>query len=204
MSGFLDKAAKVISYIFNPLLLPSVGLLIIFNSGTYLSYIPFEGKKMIFTILFTGTFIIPVSFIPLYIYFNLIKDIEITSTRQRIAPFLITFLLYVGTFYLLRNMPIPFINIFLLATCVCLALNIIILPFWKISSHLIGLGGLAGLLFGLTFRLNADIPLYVIGVFILSGLVASARLKLNVHNPSQVYLGFLLGFVVVGSLLFFV
>jgi membrane-associated phospholipid phosphatase len=44
--------------------------------------------------------------------------------------------------------------------------------------------------------LHIDMRFILITVLIFSGLVAYARLKLNAHTPSQVYTGFLLGFLV--------
>jgi len=197
-----ERIAKIISYLFNPLLMPSLGLLLIFNSGTYLSYIPFEAKKMIFLIVFAGTFVIPVSFIPIFIYFKIINNIEIESASQRIVPLAVTGVIYFCTFYMLRAIPIPFINIFIFSTFICISLNAIIVSKWKISSHLIAIGGIAGLIISLSLRMNADVLNYLILIILVAGLLGYSRLKLNSHSPSQIYSGFFLGLIVVSMLMF--
>ena len=201
MKDITTNFAKLFSYVFHPLLMPTLGIVLIFTSGTYLSYLPFEGIRLIFLLTFLGTFIIPLSFIPLYYYFSIIKNAEMETSDQRIIPLVITFITYCCTFYLMRKIPIPFINSFIMACCAVLLLNTIVIQKWKISSHLLGLGGLTGLVLALNIRLNADISLFFILLIFVTGLVATSRLKLNVHSPAQVYAGYFLGLFVVSFFL---
>jgi membrane-associated phospholipid phosphatase len=192
-----EKLAKIISYIFHPLLMPVLGLLMIFFSGTYLSFIPFEGKKYLFFIILSGTFIIPLSFIPFFYYFKLVKNIEIETSEQRTFPLLLTTILYFITFYIMHKFPVPYINMFILASATCVLLNLVINFKWKISSHSIGAGGLTGLALSLFLRFHADITSLLILALIISGLVGFARLRLNSHTPAQVYLGFIVGLITI-------
>ena len=187
------KAAKAISYLFNPSLMPAIGVLLIFNSGTYLSYLPQAGKNLILSVVFTGTFIIPLCFVPLYLYLKVIKNVEIEERTQRTIPYIITFIAYCCTFYLLRRIPVAMVNLFFLSTCVVLFVNILLLIKWKISSHMIAMGGIVGLIIGLIFRINADMLFYLALSVIISGIVATSRLILDAHQPREIYFGFLLG-----------
>ena len=65
---------------------------------------------------------------------------------------------------------------------------------YKISIHMIGIGGLAGVLFGLARILNADLLELILITVIVAGLLGTARLSLSAHQPGQVYSGFLIGF----------
>jgi membrane-associated phospholipid phosphatase len=203
MNKIYDNLAKVFSVLFNPFLMPTFGILLIFMSGTYLSAIPFDGQRIIVLVIFAGTFLLPLSFLPLLLYFKVIDNINISDRSQRIVPLIITGILYYCTFYLIRRMPIPFINIFLFGSIICIALNAIIVGWWKISSHLIGVGGLVGLAIGLIFRLNADMPVLLMTCILIAGFVGSARLHLKAHNPMQVYAGFFLGLSVICGLILF-
>jgi hypothetical protein len=204
MDKTTTQVAKIISFVFNPLIMPSLGLILILFTGTYLSFIPFAGKQLLLTIIFAGTFVLPLCFVPLFLYFKIIKNIEMESPSQRIVPFIITTTLYICTYYVMRKMPVPFINMFILATSLCIFLNTIILIFWKISSHLIGIGGIIGLAAGLIFRLDANIPYIFIALVLIAGLIGASRLKLGAHTPAQVYAGFFLGLFVVGGSLIFI
>jgi hypothetical protein len=204
MNRISELTAKIISIVFHPLLMSTVGLIFIFNSGTYLSYIPFEAKRVIFYLFLSGTFIIPICFIPIFIYFNIIESSQIDSPLHRIFPLIITGLLYFSTYYILRKFPIPFINLFLLSSSVCVFINACIVPWWKVSSHLIGAGGLTGLVLSMFFRLNAEISGLLIIAILISGLIGFARLRLNSHSQFQVYAGFFIGLITVcGMMLIF-
>lgn len=204
MNQLTGSIAKIFSYVFHPLIMPSIGVFFIFSSGTYLSFMPSEGIRIIFLITFLGTFIIPLCFIPVYYYFNIVKNIEMDTPSQRVIPLLMTFFTYCCTFYLMRRIPIPFVNNFILACCVVLLLNLLIFLKWKISSHLLGLGGLTGLLISMNVRLNADINYFLIITLLVTGFVAASRLKLNAHTPTQVYSAYLTGVFVVSFFLLFI
>jgi membrane-associated phospholipid phosphatase len=200
MDKFQDYFSKSISFLFHPLLMPSLGLLLIFQSGSYLSYIPFEGKRIIFSFIAIGTLIVPLCFLPFYTYFKIISNVEIESPSQRILPLFITCIIYFCTAYLVRRIPIPFINAFILASSICVMLNAIIVTWWKISSHLIGLGGITGLATGMFLRLGADISVWLLIILLISGITGFARLRLKAHTPAQVYAGYFTGFIVVCSI----
>ena len=68
----------------------------------------------------------------------------------------------------------------------------IISKFWKISLHLLGIGGVVGIFIAL--QLMKGGVLHVLLIFLLlSGILGAARIKQKAHNQTQVYAGFLLG-----------
>ncbi len=66
---------------------------------------------------------------------------------------------------------------------------------WKISLHMIGIGGLLGLLSALAYLYGLHINWILMTTILLAGIIGTARLYLNEHNPSQVYSGFMMGYV---------
>ena len=58
-----------------------------------------------------------------------------------------------------------------------------------------GIGGLIGFLMVMSheYQLNYNATLALL--FLLAGLIGMARIGLNAHKPSEVYIGFLLGWV---------
>jgi membrane-associated phospholipid phosphatase len=110
----------------------------------------------------------------------------------------ITLVFYLASYYLIRKLPVSVVyQRFLFAGCLSILFILAISYFWKISAHLVGWGGLTGLIFILSVRFNTDLMLLLIISLLVSGIVAFARIKLNAHSPSQVYAGFLLGFFTV-------
>lgn len=193
--------AKIISYLLHPVFMPMLGLLIIMNSGTYISIFDKSILKVMYLVVGTFTIVLPLVLLPVYFYSNLIRSIQISEHRQRIIPYFITFILFYTAHILLKKFPVsPFITSFLFASAMTVLVVLIVTYVWKISSHMAGIGGLTGLVLCLSYALKADMMYYLIAVIILSGILAYSRLKLNAHSNAQVYAGFLLGLLVVSSI----
>lgn len=182
--------------------MPVYGLLIIFNSGTFLSYMPYEAKKYIFLIVLISTVGLPLSFIPFYLYRKIIMTIHMSSSRERIIPLLLnSFFFYLG-FALLNKFQFPaFIKSYMLASVITVFLALLVSLKWKISLHMLGIGGLIGAVLVIMFRLTANLEIIWLLLILCAGLVGYARLQLNTHNPAQVYSGFLLGLGSVAAVL---
>lgn len=189
--------AKAISYIFNPLIIPFFGIIVILYSNTYISLLPSNAKHLILSIVFTGTFILPLCFVPMYMYLKVIRSIDMEERLQRILPLAITIILYSLTYYFLLKVSIPFIGSFLLSVLFTLIILLILLFKWKISFHTAAIGGLTALILGIMLRLNADIMAWFICSIIASGLVSTARLILEKHSVFEVITGYLTGFFTV-------
>jgi hypothetical protein len=67
---------------------------------------------------------------------------------------------------------------------------------WKISAHMVGLGGIVGLIVSIDIFLHSNVLLYLILFLFLSGIAGTSRLLLNCHSPAQIYSGFWLGFMI--------
>lgn len=190
--------AKFISVVFHPLLMPSYALVIIFNSNTHYSYMPFEAQRLIYILVFLCTFLIPVSTIPFLMNLKLVSGASLKNHRERIIPLFISALSYYFAYYLLNQLPIStigFIKIMVLASAVLIGLSLFISFKWKISAHLIGIGGLIASMFYYAVYFVADFTYLIILLSLAAGTIAYARLILQAHNPAQVYIGFLTGFI---------
>jgi hypothetical protein len=89
---------------------------------------------------------------------------------------------------------IGFIQIMILASSILIFICMLISLRWKISAHLIGIGGLLGALFFYAVSFVANFTYIIILLSIIAGVVAYARLQLQTHSPWQVYAGFITGF----------
>lgn len=85
------------------MLMPSLGLFLIFQAGTHLSYIPFEAKRIIFLTVFVSTCILPVSILPLLYQFRMIKSFNMETPRERLLPVFFTGFFYYLGFMLLKK-----------------------------------------------------------------------------------------------------
>ncbi|WP_430811539.1 MULTISPECIES: PAP2 family protein [unclassified Carboxylicivirga] len=191
--------SKILSTLFHPMMIPTLGLFIIFNVGGHYAYLPVDHKRVVYLIVLLSTCILPLSLIPLFMLTGVIKSIYMKTRKERILPTTLTGIFYcLGYFFLSRINIVPsFINGFMLATIVTIAVALIITLFWKISMHMIGIGGLTGAILALAIRFGIDAWMIFSAVLLISGLLGSSRLYLNAHTTAQVHVGYLLGAVLV-------
>jgi len=189
--------AKIISTLFHPLLMPVIGLMIIFNTDSYINYaIPIELKKAVLLLVGTSTFIIPLLISLLLLNRKLISSLEMETQKERVIPYAFTIIFYVFTLYMLKQAPIPpIIFNFVIGATLSVIIAFIINIKWKISAHMIGVGGLVGALICISIMLEIYITPYIIFGLLIAGLVGSSRLILKAHTQLQVYVGFVVGVI---------
>lgn len=193
----MNVAAKIISIIFHPLLMPVFGLLIIFNTDSYINYvIPIELKQAVLILVAVSTFVIPVLITLLLLNRKFINSIEMETQKERVIPYAFTIIFYIFTLYMLKRVAIPpIIFHFIIGATFSVILAFIINIKWKISAHMIGVGGLVGALISISFALEIYVTPFIVLALIAAGLVGTSRLILKAHTQAQIYAGFLLGIV---------
>jgi hypothetical protein len=192
------RIASVISYMSHPLLMPMIGLLVISNSGTYAADLDHRFTNFIYLSTFLLTFMIPVALMPLLYYTGMAGSLQFSQRRERLLPLYLTLFFYIAAYVLIRKLPVSQVyQRFMFAACISVLLVLAISYFWKISAHLVGWGGVVGLIMILSYRFGSDMMIFLVIAILLTGITAFARLRLNEHLPLQVYSGFLLGLITI-------
>ena len=187
--------SNIISMLFHPLLMVTYGITIALMC-TFLAFYPLRMKLLIWGSAFLSTAVLPGLFIYLLIRTGAASDLELTKRKERVLPYLIFVVSVALCLYFLYRMMMPFWLIALLmGVCMALLLALCINFFWKISAHMIGIGGLLGGLMGVSqIHLVNPYPAFM-AVLLIAGLLGTSRIFLKRHTPLQVYAGFSLGFM---------
>lgn len=195
--------ATVISYLFHPLFVASYGFAIILFTHNYFSYFfPLNVKLLLLAITISFTCFLPVFNLYVLKRLKLISSLYLDNGKERTFPYIITAMFYVGMAYLIRDFHIPGIYIiFLMGAAATILLTAIINLKWKISAHMMGMGGLAGSVLGISFILNQNFLMWFCFILLAAGLTGFSRLELKAHTPKQVYTGFVLGVLTTFSVL---
>ena len=198
----IERIAHILSYIFHPVFMTLLGILIIFNSGIYISDIPPEYKRFIYSIVFLCNVLIPITILPAMYLFKNLQHVTLNERRERIIPlFFASICFYLGYYLVSRFSSITVIDQFLFSSVIVVLAILLISLFWKISLHMAGLGGISGLILMLSLIYTLDMTFYLSVLFLISGIVASARLVLKEHNLLQIATGYFTGFLIVGIFL---
>ncbi len=188
------RLAQIVSVLFHPYFLTLIGLLLLFNSGLYISLLPARLKRWIFLITALNTVFIPLSCTLFYLRTGLVKSLRMDAPGERIIPLIVNTILFNITYYILTRFRIPDpVRMYILVGAVLSFLALVINWKWKISLHMMGIGGLTGTLFAISFRYGSDILLYLVLSVLVSGIVGFSRLKNEAHDPFQVYSGYAVG-----------
>lgn len=163
----------------------------------------FESKWRITLVVFLFSFVFPVMNIYVLVKLKRIPGLTLSNQKDRTFPYLITSLFYFGLYYLLMDTTIwPSIKLFIIGGGVAILLTALINLRYKISAHMVGIGGLLGGILSISYLIQFNMTPYYILIILIAGFIAFARLQLQEHKPSQIYLGFLLG-LFVQTFLFF-
>jgi len=187
---------KAITLIFQPLLMPTFGMIILMNMTFFVGLPPlWRWISIIGTFIFTA--VLPAIPILVMLRKGEINDLFISKKEERTMPYLFSFLAYVfWSMFMWRTLQFP---MFIVAMGIGSAISIIAITAinlkWKISAHLGGVGGLTGAVFGVCYRMAINPLPFLIVILAISALVALARLELKAHTPGQVLAGFVVGFL---------
>jgi len=203
--------AKILSYLLHPLFLPTYTLLILFFSNRLSGFNIYSGEEAwktnieLFLLIFIFTLVLPLSISLALKKAGKITSLEMETIEERRLPFMYTAISYILGFILIQReigqSLNPFLMLVLVGAQFNIVLTLVISHFWKISIHMIGIGGLVGVSM-LMMKLNMQWDNIFYLILFIAGLLAYARLKLEAHTPVQVLAGFVVGVLTEAVFLF--
>ena len=192
--------ANFFSIVFHPLLMVTYLCVIILfgiEGSMFYMFTPLKLKLIIIAIVFAFTFLMPVLNLMILLKLNYVSSIKIHNRKERTFPLIASSLCYFGLFYMLYDFTIwPTLKLIVLGGAVSIFIAAIINYWWQVSAHMIGIGGLIGVLIALCVFMQLPILLLISISILVAGFVGFARLFLKAHSPKQVYIGFSVGVIV--------
>ena len=188
------KLSKFISFAFHPILMPTYAILLLFTfSPLFSEFMSIKQKTQIIKLAVVFTFLLPIFSVIILKKFKIVSSFYMENQKERRWPLLFA----LGWFYLLlrllETLHIHYIIVTLmLGAMLILLISAIISNFWKISLHMLGIGGVLGAFLAIHTLFGGNIFL-IITLLFCAGLVGFARVNENAHNLKQAYLGFIIG-----------
>lgn len=200
---------KAISFIINPLLMPTTMFAVIFYFAPEAANpINMDQAPYMLLIVALTTILLPVISLSTLRFTSTITSFWLEDRRERILPFFFMAAFYATTAYMFitRIKVNGFLSVILITMTLMVLVITIITFYYKISVHSTALSGLVGFIIGLMIKLPSSQLLYpLVGSIMLTGTVMTARLALNAHTPLQILTGALLGLIMgVSSIILFV
>ena len=133
---YLRPAARILSAVFTPFYVPTVGFIALFLF-TYLGMLQWRYQLIIVGVVYLFTVVLPMAAIYFYQKVNGWSLRHLSNKERRVVPYAMTIVSYVICLLLMYRMGIPrfmsgILVSSLLAMMVCATVNI----WWKISAHM--------------------------------------------------------------------
>ena len=189
--------SRLISILLHPIFIPVISFYLSIRMVPSLDFTIANYQDYILLILIICTIILPALCMLFLIKFDVISSLEMTKNQERPIPLLLTGGFLILSLKLTEKLLIftPVLKKELVGAIIIILLASIISKFWKISLHMLGVGGLIGVLVSLQY-LYGGLSSMIIYFMLIAGITAMARIYLKAHNHSQIYVGFIVGFII--------
>ena len=190
------KFSKILSYLLHPILMPIIVLYIGINNVDYFYLIFHNYSNTLYLIISAFTMVLPLISAILFVKLGRVESLEMRKRKERRGPLFISILIMIigfPIFYSIAKLS-PHLSAIYISSIILLFFSFLITIRWKISLHMLGIGGATGTFIALNY-IFGGIYYFIFLFFALSGLLAFSRLDQKAHNESQVYVGFVLGCV---------
>lgn len=196
-SSWATRLSRALSWVLHPFVVPLYVIGFMLLTDGFLSRLPVSVKSYLAWVVMLYAAIVPMLSIAFMRGLGLIKNLGLHSQRSRLLPLLVGAISYMLCAITLSDVAVAtLVRKFVLAAACCEALALIVTPFWKISLHLICMGGVTAMFMLLSVAGAGQHFWALVATILLSGALASARLHLGAHNPWQVAAGYFGGLVV--------
>lgn len=192
------KFFRFILTLFHPLFFPLYYLLIFFtqiNAAVRTSL----GPLMLFFAL--SLVVLPLTVMLLFKKLGVVKSILYPDKQDKSVILLIMNVFYVlNTFLWLHRAVDRFFMFFFLMLMVSMLIIYVVSLFYDLDIHTYSFGAMFAYYMTMTFFVLHYSLAILISIVLASGLTGTAQLQLTDRRPRDVYIGFLMGFVVVMGL----
>lgn len=184
---------KIISTLFHPIVMPTIGIMLYFLVTTK-QIEPYQ-KLLAILIIFGTTYFTPLVLLFILKSLKKIDSYQLKKRKERKLPLAIMVVLFYTLGNLFKRILIlEEISLLFHATSLGLIITYFLLNFSiKSSIHLLSIGISCGFFMTVALKSDESYMLIIIINFLIAGLLGSARLHLKAHSPKEVYVGLLIG-----------
>lgn len=192
-----DRISQILSLLLHPLLLPTLGTWLLFQTVPGAAMYSFKLKYVILLIVFASSGLLPLLFIGLMRLNAGSKFFGLSPRYERTLPYVFTaFSLYLGLQIITRIPISAFFRLFLIGCFMLLILLFVVKSFWNISEHSVGFGALLGAFLAFSLRYGLIVNHVLLILLVLAGLAGTVQLFREKHTEEELYFGYLFGFAI--------
>ena len=189
---------KIVSILFHPVFVPTITVFLVVK--IYSNIIILENQAgiiLIGTCVFS--LILPLLSVFILLLTKKIDSLEMPKKEERFLPILFASIWMILGFYFMKEIfsYAPIMKSIYLGAIYVMLIALLITKKWKISLHMLAIGGATGVFIMLEFLFGQNLILLLITILI-SGILGFSRLSLKAHSLNQIYAGFIVGNIIMG------
>ena len=189
---------KIVSILFHPVFVPTITVFLVVK--IYSNIIILENQAgiiLIGTCVFS--LILPLLSVFILLLTKKIDSLEMPKKEERFLPILFASIWMILGFYFMKEIfsYAPIMKSIYLGAIYVMLISLLITKKWKISLHMLAIGGATGVFIMLEFLFGQNLMLLLITILI-SGILGYSRLSLKAHSLNQIYAGFIVGNIIMG------
>jgi len=191
----MDKFLRLGAYIFHPLLMPLLGVVLYYIFTPRFLDPKFVQAKILAVLILT--FLIPLILFFLLRSLKVVSSIHLREVSERRIPLMIQSLLLVLIIKIVFNAyDTPELYYFFIGILFSSITALVLVLFkLKISLHQMGVAGVTMFLVALSVHFKINMLLWVSVLLIINGWVASSRLHTKSHTSTEIIIGFFVGVI---------
>ncbi len=189
------KAARLFTNLFSPFYAPVWAVVWLLFFSTMRS---FSLKYRLFLLLIIVVFTIVVPRLTIYLFRKSgnFSRWQFDARTNRHVQYAISLVSYVACYLLLSKMDVfGFVACVVVAAIIALIICFIINMWWKISVHMVGVGGWIGFVGAFSFRFGFDPVAPTCAVIMIAGVLGSCQMFFRQHTLIQIIAGFFVGMI---------
>ena len=189
---------KIFSILFHPVFVPTITVFLVVK--IYSNIIILENQAgiiLIGTCVFS--LILPLLSVFILLLTKKIDSLEMPKKEERFLPILFASVWMILGFNFMKEILsyAPIMKSIYLGAIYVMLIALLITKKWKISLHMLAIGGATGVFIMLEFLFGQNLMLLLITILI-SGILGYSRLSLKAHSLNQIYAGFIVGNIIMG------
>ncbi len=194
----MRRASAWISLLLHPVLMPYITLWLLMAADPHVVYFMREElQRIVLAMLAIMTIAFPIMSTLLLSRLKMISAWQMPHREERVIPFAMAVIYHAITYYVFRRSEIP-LHPLLLSALAGILLATLLTTFitvrWKISAHMVGIGGLLGAIAGSSAVHSLPMLPLIALLIIVAGVLGTARMIAGEHTLAQINAGALLGF----------
>lgn len=188
------RLSKLISIILHPIFMPILALYLSLRQVPSIGFAITNYQNYIYLVLIFSTVILPLISIFFLIKSGKVSSLEMSNHKERSVPLFRTALWMGLGYYTIENILVfsPIIKAELIGAISIILIASIISKYWKVSLHMLGIGGLFGILISLNILFGGMEEIMVL-TLLLAGVLGISRINEKAHSYMQIYVGFIVG-----------